>query len=501
MSYEQKLLTETASPGLFARAVTKGRFRLPPHLKLLDDALGRVIATPDSRLLVTMPPRHGKSELISKYTPAHVLGTFPDWSVILSSYQAEFAASWGRKARGVLEQFGFCFDLEISDESAAAHRWGIKGFDGVMETTGVGGALTGKGAHLLIIDDPVKNAEEANSPTIRQNVYEWFQSTAYTRLEPGGRIIIVQTRWHKDDLAGRILTDSLDEDADKWEIINLPAIAGEGDPLGRKPGEALWPDRYDARRLAKIRKSIGSYYWASLYQQTPCDPEASQIKADWLRYAEQQGDGYYRLFNATGDSQLVAISDCVRFLIADCAASSEDVKRERRGHRGSLSVISCFDHHRGSGALIWRDLRCGRWEFPRLLRELKQAYADHNPAWLGIEDEKTGRAALQLLTSLSTKAISHEGKDKLTRAARLLNMLETGKVYLLRTAAWRQDCEAEMLAWDGHPDSPADRIDTAAYAAWQCSPEDQGDYMIDSLIAGGIQSRGWNLADPWRGWN
>ena len=178
--------------------------------------------------MVTLPPRHGKSQLISQYFPAWYLGTFPDRRTILTSYEAGFAAGWGRRARDVLEEFGpEVFEVSVREDSSAADRWDINGHVGGMITAGVGGAITGRGADLLIIDDPVKNSEDAASKTMRDKAWEWYQSTAYTRLEPGGAIILVMTRWNEDDLAGRILKES-QTGGEKWEVMNLPAIAEEG---------------------------------------------------------------------------------------------------------------------------------------------------------------------------------------------------------------------------------------------------------------------------------
>ena len=153
-----------------------------------------------------------------------------------------------------------------------------------MVTAGVGGPITGKGADILIIDDPVKNAEEANSQTYRDKTWEWYQSTAYTRLEPKGAIILIMTRWHEDDLAGRLLKHMQNGTGEKWEVINLPAIAEENDLLGRKPGEPLWPERYDLKELNRIKDTTGSYWWSALYQQRPQPPEGGLLKRSWIKY-------------------------------------------------------------------------------------------------------------------------------------------------------------------------------------------------------------------------
>lgn len=211
-----------------------------------------------------MPPRHGKSEYISKYLPSWFLGTFPDRRVLLASYEAGFAASWGRKARTLTEEFGDdIFGVKVAPESSAADRWDIAGRDGGMQTAGAGGAITGKGADLLIVDDPIKNWEEAMSPTIRDKMWDWWQSTAYTRLSPTGAAIVLQTRWHEDDLIGRLLKAQAagDEFAEQWELLSFPAI--------NEAGEALWPEWFNLRRLRQTEQAVGPYKWNCLYQQRP----------------------------------------------------------------------------------------------------------------------------------------------------------------------------------------------------------------------------------------
>ena len=260
------------------------RFQFPPHLQILDEALTGVAAGRIKRLIVEMPPRHGKSMEASEYFPAWFLGRNPDKRVMLASYGAELASEFGAKARDLLVEYGpTLFGVQVNPAKSAAHNWKLKGRRGGMATAGVGGAMTGKGADILIIDDPVKNHDEAQSQLHRERVWNWYTSTAYTRLEPDGAVIIIQTRWHEDDLAGRA---QLQED-EGWTIIRMPATCDdpENDPLGRKMGAALWPRRFGKRRLAQIAKSVGSFVWNALYQQRPVAAEGNVLKkAWWKRY-------------------------------------------------------------------------------------------------------------------------------------------------------------------------------------------------------------------------
>jgi predicted phage terminase large subunit-like protein len=182
----------------------------------------------------------------------------------------------GRKARELLERHGHLFNVKVSHKSAAANRWDIEGHDGGMSTAGVGGPITGKGAHLLIVDDPIKNDEQARSSSQRQKQWEWWQSVATTRLRPGALSMVIQTRWHRDDLTGRIMEQAR-QTGQRWRVVKFPAIAEETDALGRAPGEALWPDVYSQARLEEVKKNRTNYYWQAMYQQNP----TSEGSAEW----------------------------------------------------------------------------------------------------------------------------------------------------------------------------------------------------------------------------
>jgi hypothetical protein len=189
---------------------------------------------------------------------------------MLCGYGANFAAEWGRAVRNIVTSNQGALRFTLAEDSKAANRWRTSQ-DGGMVTAGVGGDITGKGADLLIIDDPVKNIQEANSPTYRDSVWEWWTSTARTRLHPGGVILIIMTRWHEDDLVGRLTNPEWNEDWDKWHVINLPAIWEEEYPdvIGRRKGEALCPERYPVDALHELRRAVGAADWASLYMGKP----------------------------------------------------------------------------------------------------------------------------------------------------------------------------------------------------------------------------------------
>jgi predicted phage terminase large subunit-like protein len=270
---------------VFAQLVTEGAWKPARHLAYLNSAIVESIeaaaAGQQDGLVVSMPPQHGKSELCSKYLPAWYLGVHPDRRVILTSYEADFAASWGRKARDLLDQNGRLFGVRVSRAASAASRWDLERYGGGMMTAGVGGPITGKGAHLLIVDDPVKNDEEARSATARERQWEWWQSVATTRMRPGGLVIVIQTRWHRDDLTGRILEHARRKNQ-KWRQVKFPAIAEENDILGRSSGEALWPQMYSIERLRAAQAGRTAYYWQALYQQNPQAEGGSEWPAEYF---------------------------------------------------------------------------------------------------------------------------------------------------------------------------------------------------------------------------
>lgn len=287
-----------ASDDLAAFCVaTQKDYRPSWHHQVLANKLERVEKGEIDRLMVFMPPRHGKSEMVTRKFPAWYLGKHPEREIISSSYNAELALSFGRKVRNLMmeDNYRTIFpDIEISPDSTAANRFNTKK-GGQYVAVGVGGTTTGRGANIIIIDDPIKNKEEADSETYREKVWEWYTSTLYTRLEKPGAIILVLTRWHKDDLAGRLL-DAQENGGDQWEVVNFPAIAVE-DEERRHAGEALWPVKYNLEELYRIRSAVSKSDWSSLYQQNPIDSESQEFHEEWFKYYEEQPEKL-RIFTA-----------------------------------------------------------------------------------------------------------------------------------------------------------------------------------------------------------
>lgn len=277
---------EADNPLTFAEFIRKVRpkylwFR---HCELLVQTLQKVADGEITRLMVFMPPRHGKSETVSRLFSAYYLYRHPDRFVGINSYAQELANTLSRAAR---ENYKASGGLTKGDADAMKHWETVEG--GGLWAAGVGGPITGKGFHLGIIDDPLKNAEDASSEVIRANQQEWYQSTFYTREEPGGAVVEVQTRWNEMDLAGFLLSQEGEDEPECWDILDLPAIAEEQPafpstctviPDWRQAGEALCPQRYDLARLRRIEARIGPYYWGALYQQQPRPREGDFFKPD-----------------------------------------------------------------------------------------------------------------------------------------------------------------------------------------------------------------------------
>lgn len=266
----------------FARFLDRNFQSRPAHIKRICDGLEKVERGEIKRLIITLPPRHGKSTLVSEYFPAWYLGRNPSKSIIFASYGQEFATGFGRKVRNHMssEEYYLVFpNTLLADDSSAANRFHTtKG--GVYYAVGAGASVTGRGAHILLIDDPIKSREEAESGLIRQKIKDWYSSTAYTRLEPDGAIVIVQTRWHNDDLVGWLLT----EKKENWTVIDLPAISI--DENGQE--QALWPERFSLERLKEIRSTIHSRDWAALYMQTPVLAGHEVFKASEMQFYDKE---------------------------------------------------------------------------------------------------------------------------------------------------------------------------------------------------------------------
>jgi len=280
------------------------KYEADPAHALVAGALDQVVAGEIRRLMIFAPPQHGKSELVSVRLPAYWLGKRPDDPIILCSYAADLAHSKARQAREIVEstEYQAVFPGKTTRrDSRAAHDWALaKPYRGYMLAAGVGGPITGRGAMLGIIDDPVENWEEAQSEVIRKKHWQWYRSTFRTRIWEQGAIVLVMTRWHEEDLAGMLLK----EQAGEWVVIRLPALAetqverdanneylglptGERDPLGRRPGQPLCPRRYSKKALLQLQKDVGSVVWSGEYGGVPRAAEGNRFKRAWFEIVDK----------------------------------------------------------------------------------------------------------------------------------------------------------------------------------------------------------------------
>lgn len=281
----------------------------PRHARLLNNALEDVESGKIRRLMVFLPPGHAKSSYASINFPAWYLGRNPKKTIIGCSHTDDLATAFGRRVRNIVrsDEFRNVFGFGLEHGSTAANQWAVESNDrrpgelaGEYKAAGVGGSITGRRGDLGLIDDPLKSREDAESKTIRNKQWEWYKSDFRTRLKPGAAIIIIQTRWHLDDLSGRILPESFDgttgiytaRDGETWHVISMPAVIetphqAKRDPLKRKVGDALWPEWYDAKHLAQEKVSQGPRNWSALFQQHPVPDAGGYFQRDWFKWYDQ----------------------------------------------------------------------------------------------------------------------------------------------------------------------------------------------------------------------
>lgn len=478
------------------------------HLTLLSQRIVDVASGRLPRLIVTMPPRHGKSELISRFTPAWFLGRFPNRKVILASYNDTFASHWGRKARDVLKEEQELFGVRLNSETSGGGQWellpGRDGMAGVMVTAGVGGGITGKGADLLVIDDPVKNAEDAKSATAQEGHYDWWQSTARTRLQKGAGVILVMTRWNEADLAGQLLAhdpsrDKYGEllppgekreevDGDEWEILNLPAFAERPkqppvavtkawellpetevdgakqaweqewtDEVGRRDGDVLWPEMFDAKWMEQTRGALGLYWFTALYMQKPAPAEGMLFKREHFHYFKREDFDATSIVTLLRDSgpEPFDIAYGLKFQTIDVAASENE--------QADFTVVSTWLLTPTSDLVWWR---CDIIQFDSTKTPgfVERVYHEEKPAFIAIERLGHGLDLIKWLVRIGLPITRLEpDRDKVSRALVACARYEQGKVFHPERAPWLEDAERQLLTF---PNAAHDDIvDTVAYAA------------------------------------
>lgn len=334
---------------------------------------------------------------ISNWVPSWYLNRFPDRKVILASYASDYAAKWGSLVRENLAENPIC-KIPLRDDTQSKRRF-MTAQGGQMITAGAGGQITGESGHLLIIDDPVKNYEEAMSPRIKERNLDWYRSVARTRLQQGGTIILLMTRWTDDDLAGALINEG------GFEQIVLPAVCTDEqtDPLGRKLGDALCPERYSAETLADIRKDVGSQVWEALYQQSPVAKSGNIILGEWIKFYDSPP----------------AMDEIALF--ADLAYKD--------GESNDFTVIEAWGR-KGTSIYLIDQIR-GRLDFPAQLHALQRMAAAYSTAFhKEIEEKANGAALIQVAKQSIPGLIANNPKtSKDVRLASVAPLYQAGNVY------------------------------------------------------------------------
>ncbi len=414
------------SPLDFGRFATGHSIKRPKHLQYINTKLLEAAHTPGKRLIILAPPRHGKSWLTSKYFPAWYLGCNPDRRVVLATYAAAFSEGWSRATRDLLVEHGpSIFEISLNPDVQSAARWDVKDRQGGMVALGVNGPLTGRGADLLICDDVIKTAAEANSELQRENLWAWFRSVAFTRLEPKASIVITMTRWNEDDLIGRLLA----AEGNQWDVVSLPALAEDDDALGREPGEALWPERFSAAELEATREQVGSYVWSALYQQSPVPAGGNILRRSWFRYWQSRDKVFPPVSVMTADGERISHTPVTLPEKFDETIQSWDLAFKE----SATSDFVCGQTWGlvGADRYLLDQVRA-RMDFPRTILAIKAMTAKWpNASRKYIEEKANGSALLASLRHEVSGFIAvNPTEDKTTRVHAVSAMIESGNVYL-----------------------------------------------------------------------
>jgi predicted phage terminase large subunit-like protein len=395
------------------------------HHKKIAAALDRVVSGECKRLMIAMPPRHGKSQMGSYLFPAYLMGKKPDSKLIVGSHTAELAQRFGRMIRNLVadERYKELFpDFLLSADSKAAGRWDTS-HGGEAFFIGKGGAMTGRGGNVVILDD-ILDEQDALSNTAMENTWEWYQSGPRQRLQPNGAIIVINTRWKTDDLSGRLLKLQGAIKSDKWEVLEFPAILPSGGPL--------WPEYWKLEELEAVKHTIGLQKWNAQWQQTPTADEGAILKREWWQRWKPEEP------------------PLVEYIIQsyDTAYSKKET--------ADYSVITTWgvfvpDIDSGPN-IILLDVKKGRWDFPELKRIAREEYKNWNPDNVLIEAKATGITLQQELRRVGIPVTMYSpggrraGQDKVSRANSIAPILESGMVWAPETE-WADELIEECAAF------------------------------------------------------
>ena len=397
------------------------------HHKVMGKKFQEIAEGKVKRLIINMPPRHTKSEFASYLLPAWFLGKFPGKKIIQTSNTAELAVGFGRKVRNLVdsEQYAKIFpNVNLRSDSKAAGRWATNA-GGEYFAIGVGGTVTGKGADLLIIDDPHSEQEAAlaaTSPEIFDKVYEWYTSGPRQRLQPGGSIIVVMTRWSKKDLTGKILQSMIDKDGEHWEVISFPAILPSGNPL--------WPEFWSLTELEALRLELPAGKWNAQYQQEPTSEEGAIIKREWWRLWEPEKPPKCQFIIQSWDTAFT---------------------KSERADYSACTTWGVFykDENENDPNVILLDAFKKRMEFPELKEKAFNHYKEWEPDAFIVEAKASGAPLIYELRAMGipvSEFTPSRGNDKMVRINSVSDLFASGKVWAPGTR-WADELIEEMAAF------------------------------------------------------
>jgi predicted phage terminase large subunit-like protein len=429
-SEELELLTETARRRSIRRSLTDwcryAGFEPARHHLLLIEKLEAVARGEIDRLAVFMPPGAAKSTYASVLFAPWYYAQHPAHCLIAASHTAELAEKWGRRVRNLLGEHSLVLGTGLAPDSQAAGRWETDR-GGEYFAAGVGGAIAGRRADLVVIDDPVRSREDADSELIRDKTWDWYKSDLYTRLKPGGRIVLIQTRWHEDDLAGRLLAD-MASGGDHWDVISLPAIAEAGDPLGRPPGAPLWPEWEDGDSLERKKRTVGPRDWSALYQQRPAPEDGNYFKTEWLRpYDKAPARDTLRIY---GGSDYAVTADGGDYTVHAVVGVDPE---------GRMYLLDLWRKQASSD--VWIESFCDlvkEWKPTEWGEEQGQIRAGVGPF---LDRRMRERTAYVYRRQFPTRG------DKAVRAQSIRGRMALDGLYVPHTAGWYPDFRSELLSF------------------------------------------------------
>ena len=424
------------------------------HHKIMARAFEKVARGECKRLIINMPPRHTKSEFASYLLPAWFLGKFPEKKVIQTSHTAELAVNFGRKVRNLVDEDNYravFSETVLQVDSKAAGRWNTsKGGD--YFAIGVGGAVTGKGADLLIIDDPHSEQEATiaeTNPEVYDKTYEWYTSGPRQRLQPGGAIVIVMTRWSKRDLTAQVLKAAALRDGEEWEVIDFPAIMPSGNPL--------WPEFWPLNELEVLRNELPHAKWMAQYMQDPTSEASAIIKRDWWKVWEQDEPppcefilmSWDTAFEKNNRADYSACTIWGVFYLDDDGSNWEVSKAERGKPQANIILLNAF-----------RD----RMEFPELKRVVIEQYKDWQPDGVIIEKKASGAPLIYELRAMGIPVqefTPSKGNDKISRLNAVSDIFASGRVWTPETR-WAEEVIEEVASFPaGDHDDYVDSVSQA----------------------------------------